>query len=197
MVVLGIVIGILIMILAHKSGDADTMEFFGVVGGFLIIASIIGTFVCLVPISKSIVIDEKISMYQDENKKIENQINTLVKEYMTYEGSTLKEFASDSSITLVAMYPNLKSDELVKKQIDSYINNNNKIKEFLESKEINCVVAVIIFGLVAYLVSYVTMKSIKLRRLIIGTPTIVIQNGKIFAISVKIVYNNDTSIIIF
>lgn len=40
-------------------------------------------------------------------------------------------------------------------------------------------IAIMTFGIVAYLVSIITMKSIKLRRLIIGTPTIVIQNGKI------------------
>lgn len=40
-------------------------------------------------------------------------------------------------------------------------------------------IAIMTFGIVAYLVSIITMKSIKLRRIIIGTPTIVIQNGKI------------------
>ena len=49
----------------------------------------------------------------------------------------------------------------------------------LESNEINGIIAVIIFGLVAYIVSIVTMKSIVLRRFFIGTPTILIQNGKI------------------
>lgn len=46
-------------------------------------------------------------------------------------------------------------------------------------------IAMITFGLVAYLVSIITMKSIKLRRLIIGTPTIVIQNGKILESNLK------------
>lgn len=49
----------------------------------------------------------------------------------------------------------------------------------LESNEINGILAVVIFGLVAYLVSYLTMKSIKLRRFFMGTPTILIQDGKI------------------
>jgi len=49
----------------------------------------------------------------------------------------------------------------------------------LESNEINGILAVIIFGLVAYIVSIATMKSIVLRRFFIGTPTVIIQNGKI------------------
>ena len=48
----------------------------------------------------------------------------------------------------------------------------------LESKEINGIVAVLIFGLVAYIVSYLTMKSIKVRRFFVGVPTLIIDNGK-------------------
>lgn len=55
----------------------------------------------------------------------------------------------------------------------------------LESQELNGIVAVIIFGLVAYLVSYLTMKSITLRRFFMGTPTMLIQNGKILEKNLK------------
>ncbi len=76
----------------------------------------------------------KIEMYQEENTKIEEQIDTLVKQYMEYEGKTLTEFKSESSITLVSLYPELKSDDLVSKQIEVYIENNNKIKQLKEDK---------------------------------------------------------------
>lgn len=49
----------------------------------------------------------------------------------------------------------------------------------LESNEINGIWAVIIFGVFAYSISILTMKSIRLRRFFMGTPTIIIQNGKI------------------
>ncbi len=76
----------------------------------------------------------KIEMYEEENTKIEEQINTLVKQYMEYEGKTLTEFKSESSITLVSLYPELKSDNLISKQIEVYIENNNKIKQLKEDK---------------------------------------------------------------
>lgn len=76
----------------------------------------------------------KIKMYQEENTKIEMQIDELVKNYMEYEGKTLKDFKGESSIALVSLYPNLKSDELVKKQINIYVENNKKIKELKESE---------------------------------------------------------------
>lgn len=74
----------------------------------------------------------KVKMYQEENKKIEEQVDVLVKQYMEYEGKTLTEFKSESSITLISLYPELKSDTLISKQIEVYIANNNKIKELKE-----------------------------------------------------------------
>lgn len=55
----------------------------------------------------------------------------------------------------------------------------------LESNEINGLLAVLIFGLIAYAVSIITMKSMRLRRFFMGTPTIIIQNGKILMDGMK------------
>lgn len=55
----------------------------------------------------------------------------------------------------------------------------------LELSYVNGIVAVLVFGLVAFLVSYFTMKSIVLRRFFIGTPTVLIQNGKILMNNLK------------
>ncbi len=58
----------------------------------------------------------------------------------------------------------------------------------IDSPEINGIWAVIIFGIIAYLVSWVTMKSIVLRRLFIGVPTVIIQDGKILKNNMKKVH---------
>ena len=55
----------------------------------------------------------------------------------------------------------------------------------LETNEINGIWAVVLFGLCAYIVSYVTMKSIILRRFFMGTPTVIIQDGKIIRKNLK------------
>lgn len=55
----------------------------------------------------------------------------------------------------------------------------------LESNEINGIVAVLVFGFIAYLVSILTMKSIMLRRFFMGTPTVIIEQGKIIEDSLK------------
>lgn len=54
-----------------------------------------------------------------------------------------------------------------------------------EGQFVNGIVAVVTFGVVAYLVSIITMKSIILRRFLIGSPIVVIQDGKILERSMK------------
>lgn len=55
----------------------------------------------------------------------------------------------------------------------------------LNNQYINGIIAMLVFGIVAWSVSFITRKSIILRRLIIGVPTIVIQNGKILEKNMK------------
>ena len=55
----------------------------------------------------------------------------------------------------------------------------------IDSQYANGLTAILVFGLIAYLVSYITMKSIVLRRFFIGTPTILIQNGKLIEPNLK------------
>lgn len=55
----------------------------------------------------------------------------------------------------------------------------------LDAQFINGVMALLTFGLFAYLISLLTMKSIRIRRFFIGVPTVIIQNGKIIEKAMK------------
>jgi uncharacterized membrane protein YcaP (DUF421 family) len=55
----------------------------------------------------------------------------------------------------------------------------------LENQYTNGIVAIFTFGIISWFVSKITMKSIILRRFLIGTPTIIIQDGKILESSMK------------
>ena len=54
-----------------------------------------------------------------------------------------------------------------------------------ESQYMNGITSVVVFGLVAYLISYGTMKSMKMRRFFMGVPTILIQDGKLIKKNLK------------
>jgi hypothetical protein len=112
----------------------NTGVFLGVIGGLLAGAFFIA--LCfLVPMSAaSSTVDDRIEMYQEENAKIEEQIATIVEQYQEYEKDIFTEVAPESAMTLVMLYPELKSDTLVSSQIDIYVKNNEKLKELKEEK---------------------------------------------------------------
>ncbi len=89
---------------------------------------------CAYTVGTEHTIDRKIAMYQEENVAIEERIDIAVKEYMNFETSTYGELKDKDAISLVSLFPELKSDTLLQKQLDIYVENNNKIKELKEAK---------------------------------------------------------------
>lgn len=129
-----IVIGLIMIKLSDWESGA--LDFFGS-GGVVIgsIAGVIAIFFIIdlcIDVSKSKVIDKKMKMFQEENKLIEEQVTTVVNSYKDYE----KEVISNTGqmATILIKFPELKSNELVKKQIDVYLKNNDKIKSLKEEK---------------------------------------------------------------
>ena len=122
-------------IIFEKSYD---FEFLGgcmtTAGIVSLIISSIATIILLFCVSDLVVIDQKIEMYEEENAKIESQLAETVAQYQQYEKEIFTEVSPESSVTLVSMYPDLKADTLVQKQIETYVANNNTIKELRTDK---------------------------------------------------------------
>ena len=112
-------------------GDAMSVVF-GIASGITLLAILFLT----ISVSNKRTIDERLAMYQEENAKIEQQIDILVKDYQEYESGVLADASSESAITLVSLYPELKADQLVSSQLDIYVRNNEKIKS-LKLEQIN------------------------------------------------------------
>lgn len=85
-------------------------------------------------VSKLSVLDEKISLYEEENQRIEMQMNELTASYMDHEADIFKNMASESSINIALIIPELKSNELVMAQLTTYKANNDAIKSLKEEK---------------------------------------------------------------
>lgn len=123
-----IFLGLTVLTMLADGEELTLLPFFGA------FACLIAAIILCIRVSDGSVIDKKIAMYQKENTKIENQMDVLVSQYMKFETDTYGELKNESSITLVSLYPDLKSDELVKKQIDVYESNNKEIREMKEKK---------------------------------------------------------------
>lgn len=130
-ILLSVIFLILIIIGIYKDWK-DICAFFGTI--FIICLIAVAIFTGLVVNGRTI--NSKIQMYSEENRKIEEDLNALVEQYMSYESDTYGELKNGSSITVVSLYPELKSDSLVAKQIEVYIKNDDKIKS-LKEKLIN------------------------------------------------------------
>lgn len=104
------------------------------IGGIMFFVCLIVMIVLIVNVSGLSVIDDKIKMYQEENTRIEEQISATVEQYQKYETEIFTEAKPESSITLVALYPDLKADTLVQTQLEVYTENNKKIKELREEQ---------------------------------------------------------------
>lgn len=80
-------------------------------------------------------LDSKLEMYSEENIKIETKVKETIRAYMNYEGETYNNLVKEADLeTLIIKYPELSSNELIKKEIEIYQENNSKIKEIREKK---------------------------------------------------------------
>ena len=113
-----------------ESISLSLLCFFGSVFFFLLsVLLVIGVFMIIYEIGTTTrTVEKKIKMYEEENEKIEAQMDDIVKTYMTHERETLVNVKPESAITLATVYPELKSNELIQKQIQMHINNSEKLK---------------------------------------------------------------------
>lgn len=106
----------------------------GIIGCITGVASLIAVLILTGSVINQRNIDKKIELYTEQNAVIEQQIQDTVEAYMSFEKDVMTECAPESAITLVAAYPELASDELVKTQINTYVSNNKKIIDLKTSK---------------------------------------------------------------
>lgn len=141
MICLGLGIGIILIILGfcidclsdkkfiNSLYRADLNEVFKAIGAIILVVSIIfGLILCAFYTTSGSIIDKKIVMYEEENIKIENSIDIIVKEYQEYEVEMY------DTMTAAMLFPELTSNTLVQKQIGIYVDNNQQIKALKGNK---------------------------------------------------------------
>lgn len=105
-----------------------------VIGAIGIIITIIAICFTTSDYMGHLIIDDKIALYESENIVIEQRIDGVISNYQEYEQETFSSLKADSIDVVFSMYPELKSNELITKQIEIYMENNKKIKELKEEK---------------------------------------------------------------
>lgn len=134
LVILGIslILFVLGFVLYANTNLDGTCWLIGGIGAVIGIIALITTLCLGITCVQNSTVSERMAMYQEENSKIEQQIADIVENYQKYESDIFAEVTPESAITLIAMYPELKSDSLVEAQIGVYVQNNEKIKTLRE-----------------------------------------------------------------
>lgn len=132
MIIVLLIISILIFCFILFVDEDEDLAFIPL-GGFVIKLGVL--VYLLIKLIEMRVINEKIELYTNQNNEIENKIAVVVKQYMEHENKTFKDLKTDTSyITLTTLYPELKSDKLIEKEIALYEANNTKIITLKEQK---------------------------------------------------------------
>ena len=112
----------------------DVGEVFMAFGGMIFFVALIGIFVNIGILINGRTLDDKIAMYEQENAAIEQSVDVLVKDYYRHESDTYSSLTPENAVLFASAYPELQSNELATKQLEIYVDNNNKIKELKEDQ---------------------------------------------------------------
>ena len=133
--ILILAIAIISVVVDNKSRYGnDTAEFIFEISVFCLVIFLISFMALLMSISNGSTIDSRIELYQSQNTEIESKVQATVASYLDHEKQAYKDLKPDNAIAVVSAYPELHSNELVKKQIEVYEDNNKKILGLKEEK---------------------------------------------------------------
>lgn len=149
MVIIFLVVGIvLIMIaseIARRTGNYFLDYWFGVLGVIATIINGLTAVVLCTLIACGFALDTKIDIYVKENAEINTTIETYVESYKEHEKTTFG--TTTDTVDIILMYPELKSDELISKQLDIYMENKKHIINLeLEKANVSIYRRILYFG---------------------------------------------------
>lgn len=130
MFILFFLIGVVLIILGVHITEDGLGEF-----GIVIVAiALLGIFINIGCLVRGRTLDDKIAMYEQENTVIEQSVDVLVKDYYKHESDTYSSLKPENAVLFASAYPELQSNDLAMKQLEIYVENNDKIKELKEDQ---------------------------------------------------------------
>ena len=139
LVFIGIFIALIIVgIIVGRRNYWDRYEFFyipcfifGIIGLLISVGIYCGGIVALQNIKYA---DAKIAVCEEENLRIESQIEATVNHYLEYEQGVfdkvdISDYSGDKLLLISQLYPELKADSLLQQQMDIYVKNNDEIRK--------------------------------------------------------------------
>lgn len=123
-----LVIGIILLIIGACSDNGPVLGMSIVIGGL----SLFCTLIAAAEYNKAITtVDARQLVLEEQNQIVLSQIEPLVQQALEYESNTYKDFKLDAAkvIAFTQLYPDLKANSFLNKQIDIILANQEEIKQ--------------------------------------------------------------------
>lgn len=123
-----LVIGIILFIIGTCSDNGPVLGMGIVIGG----TSLFCTLVAVAEYNTTVnTIDARQLVLEEQNQIVLSQIEPLVQQALEYESNTYKDFKLDAPkvIAFTQLYPELKANSFLNKQIDIILANQQEIKQ--------------------------------------------------------------------
>lgn len=123
-----LIIGLILLIIGINQYE-DILTSLGV--------GIFAVFLCVTAIAVGVynydksTIDNRLSILEEQNQIVLSQIEPLVQRALEYESNTYKDFKLDAAkvIAFTQLYPDLKANDFLNRQIDIILANQAEIKQ--------------------------------------------------------------------
>lgn len=130
MLTLVFILVLVVFLVANSKDDYGELDGLVTFTGVLVVVLLIGLLVVGSGLINGRTYQKKIDILTEENERIETDIAELIESYMEHENIIFDAAKSDSAITLVNLYPDLKSSELVQSEIEIHNKNVEEIKKY-------------------------------------------------------------------
>jgi hypothetical protein len=123
-----LIIGLILLIIGINRYE-DILTSLGV-GIFVVFLCVTAIAVGVYNYDKS-TIDNRLSILEEQNQIVLSQIEPLVQRALEYESNTYKDFKLDANqlIAFTQLYPDLKANDFLNRQIDIILANQAEIKQ--------------------------------------------------------------------
>ena len=127
-------IATIVGIIIYCSINEDAGSVIGGIGGVALVVSVIAIAFVGAGVGTAHTIDEKITLYEQENRVIEEKVELSVSTYLKYEQETLIALTPENAGNFLFLYPELSADTMIKEQIATYQANHRAIVQLKVDK---------------------------------------------------------------